>query len=201
LRYFVEMEFRCCCVASPAIIMKVRLPFSSVYDFSVKFTHCQTVTILHVLQYYPHLQPEIHFLVCCRTWWQDLYGGGGSLLGGGIIKVNLYLCLTKPHTMKTYRERGGIAPRILNLGARWIWDEWSASRAGRFTPGETAPSTFWIGGSVGSRAGLKAVAKRENIWPCRESTSGRPSSSLVTTLIKLRRNYFKIFMSKPDTCK
>jgi hypothetical protein len=30
--------------------------------------------------------------------------------------------------------------------------ELSASPSGRFTPGETAPSTHWIGGCVGLRA-------------------------------------------------
>jgi hypothetical protein len=31
------------------------------------------------------------------------------------VKVNLYLCLTKHHVMKSYWECGGIAPHILNL--------------------------------------------------------------------------------------
>jgi hypothetical protein len=39
--------------------------------------------------------------------------------------------------------------------------EWSASRLCRFTPEERAPSTHWIGGWVGSRAGLDAVEKRK----------------------------------------
>jgi hypothetical protein len=34
------------------------------------------------------------------------------------VKVKLSLCLTKHHAMKTYRESGGIAPRILDLGTR-----------------------------------------------------------------------------------
>jgi hypothetical protein len=29
------------------------------------------------------------------------------------------LCLTEHHTMKTYWENGGIAPRIPDLGTRW----------------------------------------------------------------------------------
>jgi hypothetical protein len=36
--------------------------------------------------------------------------------------------------------------------------EWSASRTGRFTPRERAPGTHWIGGWVGPRAILFAVA-------------------------------------------
>jgi hypothetical protein len=36
---------------------------------------------------------------------------------------------------------------------------WSASRPGRFTPGERAPDTHWIGSWVGPRAGQDAVEK------------------------------------------
>jgi hypothetical protein len=37
--------------------------------------------------------------------------------------------------------------------------EWSASRSGRFTPGERALSTHWIGGWVNPSAGLDRVEK------------------------------------------
>jgi hypothetical protein len=37
--------------------------------------------------------------------------------------------------------------------------EWSASRPGRFTPGERTPRTHWIGGWVNSRAGLDDMEK------------------------------------------
>jgi hypothetical protein len=37
------------------------------------------------------------------------------------VKVKLFLCLTKHHSMKAYSASGGIAPRILNLGTRWRW--------------------------------------------------------------------------------
>jgi hypothetical protein len=39
--------------------------------------------------------------------------------------------------------------------------EWSASRPGRFTPGEKAPGTHWIGGWVDPRSGLDNVEKRK----------------------------------------
>jgi hypothetical protein len=39
--------------------------------------------------------------------------------------------------------------------------EWSASRPGRFTPGERAPGTHWIGGWVDPRAGLEDVEERK----------------------------------------
>jgi hypothetical protein len=37
--------------------------------------------------------------------------------------------------------------------------EWSASRSGRFTAEERAPSTHWIGGWVDPKAGLDDVEK------------------------------------------
>jgi hypothetical protein len=40
-----------------------------------------------------------------------------------------------------------------------VGGEWSASRPGRFTPGERAPGTHWIGGWVGPRAGLDDLEK------------------------------------------
>jgi len=36
------------------------------------------------------------------------------------VKLELSLCLTKYHAMKTYFGSGGIAPRI-HLGTRWRW--------------------------------------------------------------------------------
>jgi hypothetical protein len=42
-----------------------------------------------------------------------------------------------------------------------VGGEWSASRPGRFTPGERAPSTHWIGGLVDPRAGLNEMEKRK----------------------------------------
>jgi hypothetical protein len=60
----------------------------------------------------------------------------------------------------------------------------SASHPGRFTRGERAPGTHWIGGWVGSRAGLDAAEKR-NAYDCRESEPGRPARSLITILTEL----------------
>jgi len=42
------------------------------------------------------------------------------------------------------------------------------------------PGTHWIGGSVGTRAGLKAVAWRKNPNPYRESNPGCPPRNLDT---------------------
>jgi hypothetical protein len=59
--------------------------------------------------------------------------------------------------METYWGNGGIVPRILDLGT--TKSEWSASRAGRFTPRERVPDTRWTGGWVDPRAGLEAVVR------------------------------------------
>jgi hypothetical protein len=40
-------------------------------------------------------------------------------------------------------------------------DEWSASRPGRFTPGERTHGTHWIGRWVNPRAGRVGVEKRK----------------------------------------
>jgi hypothetical protein len=50
---------------------------------------------------------------------------------------------------------GSIDLHFFDLGGNW-----SASRPGRFTPGERAPGTNRIGGSVDPRPGLDDVEKR-----------------------------------------
>jgi hypothetical protein len=52
--------------------------------------------------------------------------------------------------------------------------EWSASGPGRFTPGEIAPGTHWIGAWVGPRVGVDAVEKRKLLL-CGGSNLGRPT--------------------------
>jgi hypothetical protein len=54
-------------------------------------------------------------------------------------------------------------------------DEWLASRPGRFTPGERAPGTHWIGGWVDPRAVLDAVVKRKIPSPRREWNPRTPT--------------------------
>jgi hypothetical protein len=76
--------------------------------------------------------------------------------------------------MKTYGGSGGIAPPFLT--SELVGGEWSASRPGRFIPGEIARSTYWIGSWVGPRVGLDAVEKRQILY-CRESNPGRPARS------------------------
>jgi hypothetical protein len=80
---------------------------------------------------------------------------------------------------------GDIARRILNLGTRWRWLASFTPQA--LYPGERAPGTHWIGGWVGPRAGLNAVAKRNNTYHYRESKPGRPAHSSATILPELPR--------------
>jgi hypothetical protein len=53
-------------------------------------------------------------------------------------------------------------------------DEWSASRPVRFSSGERAPGTHWIGDWVGPRTVLDAVVKRKIPSPRRESKPRTP---------------------------
>jgi hypothetical protein len=58
--------------------------------------------------------------------------------------------------MKMY---GGVD--VFLTSAALVGGEWSASLIGRFTPGERAPGTHWIGGWVCPRASLGAMEKRK----------------------------------------
>jgi hypothetical protein len=61
--------------------------------------------------------------------------------------------------MKVY---GGVDVLIhIFLTSALVGGEWSASRPCRFTPGERAPGTHWIGGWVGPRTYLDDVEKRK----------------------------------------
>jgi len=46
--------------------------------------------------------------------------------------------------------------------------KWSALCPSCYTPRERAPSTHFIGGLIGPRAGLDMVAKRQNLCPLPE---------------------------------
>jgi hypothetical protein len=61
--------------------------------------------------------------------------------------------------MKAY---GGVGVYIhIFLTSALAGGEWSASRPGRFTPGERAPCIHWIEGWVDPRVGLDDVEKRK----------------------------------------
>jgi hypothetical protein len=56
---------------------------------------------------------------------------------------------------------------ILDPGTRC---RWSASRPGRFTPGESAAVTHWIVGQLGNRTGQDAVENRKMVCPAGNRT-------------------------------
>jgi hypothetical protein len=60
----------------------------------------------------------------------------------------------KHYVMKMYEEWRYSATN-LDLDTRW--SEWSPSRPGRFTPREGVSRIHWIGGWMGSIAGLDPV--------------------------------------------
>jgi hypothetical protein len=63
----------------------------------------------------------------------------------------------KHHATKAY---GGVDVYThVFLTTALVGGEWSASRNGRFTPGESAPGTLWIGGWVDPRAGVDDMEK------------------------------------------
>jgi hypothetical protein len=61
--------------------------------------------------------------------------------------------------MKAYGEVDVQMDILLTLAL--AGGEWSASRPGRFTPGQRAPGAHWIGGWVDLRAGLDDLEKRK----------------------------------------
>jgi hypothetical protein len=65
--------------------------------------------------------------------------------------------------------------------------EWSASRLGRFNPGERAPGIHFIGGWMGSKAGLDAMEKRKISCFCRESNRGCRACNIVAVPTELSR--------------
>jgi hypothetical protein len=65
--------------------------------------------------------------------------------------------------MKTY---GGVDVHIhFSVNSALVGSACSASRPGRFTPGERDPGTHWMGGWVGRRTGPADVEKRKFFTP------------------------------------
>jgi hypothetical protein len=68
-----------------------------------------------------------------------------------------------------------------------VGGKWSASRPGRFIPGETAPGTHCAGGCVGPRAGLDAVQERKISFAL-TGIEPRPSIAIPTELSRLLKS-------------
>jgi hypothetical protein len=94
--------------------------------------------------------------------------------------------------MKTYE---GVAVQIqVFLISALVGGDWSASRPSRFTPGEIAPGTYWIGGWVGPRAGMDDVQKRKFLTlPGLElQPLGRPARSHSLSRMPKRKSRYAI---------
>jgi hypothetical protein len=65
--------------------------------------------------------------------------------------------LIKHYAMKTHR-RVDVQTHVFSTSAL-VGGEWSASRLGRFTPGESAPGIQWTEGWMDNRAGLDDMEK------------------------------------------
>jgi hypothetical protein len=93
--------------------------------------------------------------------------------------------------MKSWVSRG-IAPLVLISAL--VVGEWSASLAGRYTPGEGVSFTNWIGGWVGPRAGLDAVEKIAvvNRTPAVQPVARRYTRLLVSFVLLIKFIYFLI---------
>jgi hypothetical protein len=84
------------------------------------------------------------------------------------VKVKLSLCLT--NGLQRHEDVH------IFLNSALAANEWSASRPGRFTSGERAPGTHWIGGWVNPRTGLNDVKRKCLTLPGLELRSlGRPA--------------------------
>jgi hypothetical protein len=95
-------------------------------------------------------------------------------------EVDLSLCLTKHHALKTYWGSGRIDPQVFNLGTR---GEGSASGLRRFIPERRVPGTHWIRGCVDGpqgRSGRSGDVRKFHHCPSRELNPGRPYNDWAT---------------------
>jgi hypothetical protein len=89
------------------------------------------------------------------------------------VNVKLSSALNEHHAIKTYWRSGGIAPRI-------VWPRHYMEVSGQLDapatlpPQERAPRTLWIGGLVGTRAGVDTVSKRKTPSPRRKANPDHP---------------------------
>jgi hypothetical protein len=94
-------------------------------------------------------------------------------VGRGLATGRSHVQRVLPKWLKWFGFRSGL---WIGTG-RWTLEggEWSASRPGRFTPGERASSTHWRGGWVGPRTGPDAVEERKIPSPRQESNLRTPT--------------------------
>ena len=116
------------------------------------------------------------------------------------IQIHIYIHIhggKRKLSLPSPRRTRGTAPLLRNLGTRLEWPTWCP---GRFTSRIT-PGVHWIGGLVGTMAGLDDFEKRKPSCPWRDSNPGssspQPSTvfpgeeSCKTEILKLKKKKFK----------
>jgi hypothetical protein len=82
---------------------------------------------------------------------------------------------------------------FLDLGTRW---RWSASRPGRFTAGEGAPGTHWIGSWVGPLSGSGRRGEKSSISGNR--TQAVQPDWAITVRVCKENPWWPNFLCQPD---
>jgi hypothetical protein len=107
------------------------------------------------------------------------------------VNVKLSLCLTKHHAMKTYWENGCTAPRILDLGTRWMW-------VVSFTPRPLCPQgkspRYQLDRRLGGPQSRSGGGDEKNFQPpprIEPYNPNRPARSLVAIPSELSRPLLK----------
>jgi hypothetical protein len=91
-----------------------------------------------------------------------------NLYSAGIVKNKVFLVLNK---VPSHEDVWGVEVQLhAFLTSALDGGECSTSCLGRFTPRERALGTHWIGGWVGPRAGLDAVAEKKKPAPASNQT-------------------------------
>jgi hypothetical protein len=87
------------------------------------------------------------------------------------------------------------------LTSALVGGEWPASRPGRFTPGERAPGTHWIGGWLGPGAGVDDVEKRKllNLPGLELRPLGRPARSQSLYRLRYPGPYLYVYITVNDS--
>jgi hypothetical protein len=95
------------------------------------------------------------------------------------------MCTSAVCIMKAYTESGGMEPLIL-LSAPY-GSEWSASRPGHITPGDTAPGVQLTGGWLGTQPVWAFGKEKIYFDPAAIRIPNRAAGSLATILTTLSR--------------
>jgi hypothetical protein len=128
---------------SSLIYISPNWPSSGAFTL-VKLLNCSNITHLPCIFNTPFYQTALRFIFCSNSL---------KLCSNCFLKN-----LKSFHSQR--RHLYNIVYTQVFLTTTLVGGTWSASRSGRFIPGERAPSAQLIGGWVGLRAGLEDTEKR-----------------------------------------